>query len=167
MESVSCERPLYLMMVGLPGCGKSTYYTNKLGKFDPFLYSSDAEVEILAAQAGVTYSEAFASSINAATRLAEAGRAAALAEGRNIVDDHTNLTVKTRARRLKDVPAKYMKTAFVFEVETAELNRRRALRVGKTIPKNVLHSMAQTYVIPMLSEGFDAVVYVTSAGVAQ
>jgi hypothetical protein len=64
---------------------------------------------------------------------------------------------------LQQIPSNYKKVAIVFEIDDDELNRRlneRSNATGKTIPPHVIKSMAQSYIPPTKSEGFDEVKFV-------
>ena len=79
---------------------------------------------------------------------------------RNIIIDQTNLTVKSRAKKLNKLSEEYKKIGIVFVVTADELERRlneRAAEGGKSIPQHVLDNMIGYYVPPSRSE-FDEII---------
>lgn len=127
--------------------------------------STDDMIEEYAAEKGLTYSEAFSKvdfkSLN--TRFKYAIKAA-VEEGKDLIIDRTNMTVKGRRELLK-LAEGYEAHAVVFIVTDAVLEKRlkeRAANTGKFIPKHVVENMAKSYVAPTKDEGFVAVTYIRS-----
>ncbi len=150
------RKPHCYFLVGLPGSGKSTWAEQR---FLMPIVSSDKWVERLAEQLGKTYNEAFADVIKEATLLFNKEIDALIEARRDFVWDQTNLNVKTRAGKLSRIKG-YDIIATVFEIESEELERRRAGRPEKTIPAHILKSMADTYQVPTVDEGFMKVTFV-------
>ncbi len=154
-----------IMLVGVPGCGKSTWVEtfNESGKFT--VISMDYFIEELGKPEGLLYSAAFDKYAGVAARQMKEQLREALKNQENIIWDQTNLTVKSRRKKLKAVPDDYNKTAVVFEVGGPELERRRALReeaIGKIVPAFVLQRMHVSYARPTKNEGFDVIKIITS-----
>lgn len=155
--------PKLYVMVGVPGSGKSTMIKHLKTKLDdPYIYSTDDHIEIFAALAGKTYSDVFKEKIQDATNMADRGLVEAVAAGRDIIWDQTNMAAKKRATILRRVTPDYFKIAWAIRppatpTEWALLKRRLADRPGKTIPPQVVASMASQYQEPDLEEGFDDV----------
>ncbi len=154
--------PTCNILVGLPGTGKSTLACYSTGY--EFVYSTDKFIEDIAKHFGVTYNEAFAGNIEAATLSMDTHLAKAIAERRDIIWDQTNLTVSKRKRileRFKDTDYVMICTCIMPPTEEykAEWRRRLDSRVGKTIPEEVLAKMVSSYWLPTASEGFDRVDY--------
>jgi predicted kinase len=125
--------------------------------------SSDDHVNRFAAENGMTYSQAFkVVDLKAIERdLMETFRAA-LAAGRSVVIDRTNMSQKTRRRFLSLVPATHECEAVVFELDPAVLQERldrRAAETGKAIPPFVIEQMRKSYQPPTTEEGFTRVVF--------
>jgi predicted kinase len=155
----------FYMMCGLPGTGKSTWIQNfrELNNlYGPTLniqiISTDNIIESIASQHNLTYNEIFGDiTYSFAEKMMY--KIADLTFKSNEYDvviwDQTNLTVGTRAKKLKLVPTEYKKIAVYFSIpETWE---ERLNRPGKTIPKNVIDNMKKNLQIPELSEGFDKI----------
>lgn len=174
--------PSAIVLCGLPATGKSTWVKNSLFWFDEFAQhfvtvSSDSQIEQIARAQGMTYNQVFADKTLLDQAMAEMDLSVtyAMPDNCNIVWDQTNLTVKKRRQvinRLRgsahpSMPrANYKITAVVFQPPSASWQRdwenRLKSRDGKTIPANVLKSMAEQYVMPTVDEGFDRVIYVNT-----
>lgn len=147
------------MLVGLPGCGKSTWVKNYFTEAVPVI-STDWIVEVIADRYGMTYNDVFGDiTYNFAERMMHKIALDLVARGdRTIVWDQTNLTIGSRAKKLAMFPD-YSKIAVV--VSTPDDHAQRlASRTGKDIPANVLTSMASKYQKPSFAEGFDVILEV-------
>lgn len=157
--------PEIIVMIGLPGSGKSTWRDNMLAN-SPDSYvviSSDDELESMADHEGISYSEAHKKYIGKSTAISKQKFREAINKGKNIIWDQTNLSPKKRKGILNQVPASYKKTAIAFEVTSEELKQRLAKReqeTGKHIPPHVMKNMARAYRPPTKEEGFDNVIFV-------
>ena len=159
----------FYMLVGAPASGKSTFVkdflaTRKDQKFT--VISSDDIImdwgRIL--DPNINYSDAFAvANYKEVQKELNERLNSAIANLENIIWDQTNLTSKSRKGRVSRIPKIYRKTAVVFELEHDELFRRlehRAQQEGKHIPKKVVTDMLNTYEKPVVSEGFDKIIFV-------
>lgn len=148
----------FIMLVGLPASGKSTFV--KEWRLGEAVVSSDDYIETEATAAGKTYDEFFSPEIyKEAENYMNVVFENAIKDKNSIIWDQTNLSVKKRMSVLKRVPAEYTKIAVVFETPSSEeWNRRLNSRPGKTIPKHVLDSMLTNFVYPSLDEGFDKII---------
>ena len=154
-------KPTLIMLVGLPGTGKSTWISESGFWAHPvtMILSTDNFIETVASGEGKTYSEVFPMAIKAAEKNLEEGLDYAIQAGMNIVWDQTNLSVSSRKKKLQKIPAHYRKVAKVFlptNEHEAWLNSPE--RAGKVIPKNVLDYMRATFQMPTVDEGFDEVI---------
>lgn len=157
------DGPVLWMLVGVPGSGKSTWIT-KLDVLeegrgrDTTVLSTDYFIEFMAREMNKTYDEIFKDTIKDAEKKMYADLEWAISKGHNLVWDQTNLTVKTRQKKLAKVPAHYKKIGVWFPTpEESELQRRLASRPGKTIPEYILGPMIEMMEQPTLKEGFDIV----------
>ena len=147
------------MLIGVPGAGKSTWIKNC--GIDAVILSTDDKIEAAAVAEGKTYNDMFKSVIGAAEKQMHADAAAAFAAGRDVIWDQTNVTAKTRGKKLNRVPAHYEKVAVYFVTpDNAELQRRLANRPGKTIPANIVMGMVSQLEMPTVEEGFDRIIVV-------
>lgn len=148
----------FVMMVGIPCSGKSTYVRNNFS--DWVVLSTDDYIEEKAEAEGKTYGEVFKLYIKDAESVLERKLQSAIDQGKNIVWDQTNGTVKSRAKKLKKIPNDYTKTACLVYVplyDALSRNITRADNTGKYIPESVIESMLKQQQPPTEKEGFDGV----------
>lgn len=155
--------PLFIMMVGVPGSGKSTdvAFIKEHVLPDAVVASSDAIIEREAAKLGVNYTEAF-NAVNQDSVQKEFWNdiQEALDGNKSLIVDRTNLSEQSRKRFMNMVPDYYMRLAFVYRVDDTELKNRLQAResaTGKHIPDNVMENMKKTFKEPTKSEGFDVI----------
>lgn len=72
----------------------------------------------------------------------------------SIIWDQTNLTAKTRKRKLEMFGPEYRKIAVVFPIPE-DHEKRLSNRAGKFIPPQVIEGMKKSYQAPARDEGFD------------
>lgn len=147
------------MLIGVPGSGKSTWIANlNEDMSNTVVISSDNIIERRAAEQGLTYSDVFQNEIKSATAEMNQNLKAAIAQGKNVIWDQTNLTAKNRKSKLAMFPEEYVKIAVFFPTpDNDEWQRRLANRPGKVIPNNILLGMNSQLEQPSLKEGFDQV----------
>ena len=152
--------PELVMLCGIPCSGKSTY-VNKLLAYeywkDAIVLSTDNYIEEQAKRLGMTYNEVFQDCIDEATRQLEMSFVRAKEEGKRIIWDQTNLSIKTRKKKLIKVPSIYKRTVVWFRVDLEEALKRNGTREGKFIPESILKRMYHQFEVPTLEEGFDFV----------
>jgi len=149
-----------VMLCGIPCSGKSTY-VNKLLTYEYWensvVLSTDNYIEEQAKRLGMTYNEVFQDCIDEATRQLEMSFVRAKEEGKRIIYDQTNLSIKTRKKKLTKVPSIYKRTVVWFQVDLEEALERNKNREGKFIPESILKRMYHQFEVPTLEEGFDFV----------
>jgi predicted kinase len=154
-----------VMLCGIPTSGKSTY-VNKLKKLDYWkdavVLSTDNYIEDKAQRLGLTYNEVFDDVIPDATRELEIEFNWAKSKGRNIIWDQTNLSVKTRKKKLSKLPSIYKRGVVYFIISLEDALERNKHREGKFIPESILKRMWHQFEIPTLEENFDYVEKVES-----
>jgi predicted kinase len=142
------------MMVGVPGCGKTTWIKNQLWTRDCVIVSTDFFVEQYALSVGSTYSEVFEQYMPTAVKLMASQVARARDDGKDIIWDQTSTTVATRKKKFNMLPD-YYAIAVVFNTPPVqELVRRLNSRPGKMIPLNVVTNMINNFEMPTEEEGF-------------
>ncbi len=156
----------YIMLVGFPGSGKSTYIKQLMAEFpekDYVVCSTDDLITAWGEAEGLNYTQAIQKfGTKKSDKAFKIQIKQALNTRRNIIIDRTNLSPNARRKMLSQVPAEYKKMAFVFEVAPEELARRlekRANETGKVIPERVMAQMKTYYQPPSRSE-FDEIKYV-------
>lgn len=174
LNKITSPKATMIMLIGPPGSGKSTYINDLLmiknalcnDNYKVVVISTDDIFEELAKDAGITYTEAFDKfSFKEIEREMFNRLDTAIKENRDIIIDQTNMSVKSRARKLQKFPSNYHKEAVVFNVDRVELDRRlneREKETGKIIPKFVVDSMLRSYQEPTKAEGFDLIKYGTT-----
>lgn len=151
--------PKLFMLIGIPGSGKSTWIKNQ--KHNAVIVSTDDIIEREAARQNKTYSDVFDQTIKKATQEMQQDLRQAIAQQQDIIWDQTNLTAKSRASKLRQIPNTYEKIAVFFPTpDREELTKRLDSRAGKTIPTYVIKSMADNLETPSPAEGFDQVIFV-------
>jgi tRNA uridine 5-carbamoylmethylation protein Kti12 len=149
-----------VMLVGIPTSGKSTY-VDKLLSLDYWknsvVLSTDYYIEFYAKEQGKTYNEVFDEHIKEATKMMEKLIPYAIDNGKDIIWDQTNLSVKARKKKLSKLPSYCHRGAVYFEIALEEALERNNHREGKFIPKDILKRMYHQFEKPTVSEGFDYV----------
>lgn len=154
-----------ILLIGLPGSGKSTYARNfVMNNSDYIILSSDNIIERLAKEEGKVYNdEAYVNYRDIAEREYKCNLGNAINKKLNIIVDRTNQTIAARRKILSRLPKTYKKTAIIFNVTRDELNKRlekRRIETGKEISQQVLDTMVGFYVEPSMDEGFDEIIKV-------
>jgi tRNA uridine 5-carbamoylmethylation protein Kti12 len=150
-------------MIGLPGSGKSYVAdTIRIGReydFNGWICSTDGVIDNIAEEYGLTYNDCFKDLIDFATKQYNRDVAMGVAEGCDIILDQTNLTAKSRARKLAAIPKSYKKVAVVVPTQITDPARwqKQLNRPGKTIPVDVINEMVTNFQYPTFAEGFDEI----------
>ncbi len=148
------------MLIGVPGSGKSTWTANQDWAKDIPVVSSDRFIDAHAEKEGKTYNEVFDEYVKIATKLMENQVLICKANNLDVIWDQTNMSAKSRAKKLAMLDG-YEKIAVVFRTpEKAELDRRLASRPGKHISEAIIKNMIESYVEPTEEEGFKEIWYV-------
>lgn len=155
MKVSDVETPELIMMVGAPATGKTTMIRQLLNdnpEKDYVVLSTDDIFMLLGAEKGLTYDQAFNTiSFKKVNSKFFNDLRQAINNDRNIIIDQTNMSKKSRARKLNLLSKKYKKIAYVFQVDREELNRRladRAETAGKSIPIKVVDQMLDNFQMP-------------------
>jgi predicted kinase len=152
------KRTKVYLLVGAPGCGKSTWAKEMVEK--------DSLIVLLCPD---TFRARFGTSEGDQSVSAKAfeatryGLDAALADGKDVIVDATNMYKKARKQFL-DIARKYLADteAVVFEVDRdtlLERNKTRGEKGGRNVPVEVIDNMLAKYQKPDLDE-FDTVTFI-------
>lgn len=155
---------------GLPALGKSTYTKDiqeAFPKIDFHVMSVDSEIEAIARDRGLTYDEVFDEVREDARTTAQNKLSYAFANGKHVIWDQVNINQHYRIKSLKEMPKGYSKHASVFlpPKNDDEFNLwmiRLNSRPGKTLPMDVLMTMADHYTLPTITDGFKTCMYIDS-----
>lgn len=149
-----------IVLCGLPGTGKSTE-TDRYRKLDDwFVYSTDDYLEAVAEYHGTTYNEVFEQYIKQATSEMNQKLADAIAAGKSIIWDQTNLSRKKRKKILRQVGDTYKRECWYFPLYAGQYENWRTRlnkREGKHITDKAVKQMIEQFEQPLPSEGFDQV----------
>lgn len=127
--------PRYIVLIGLPGCGKSTVAAGLVDAGYVHINADSVRAELYGDEAVQGKSEAVFG-------LVYARLDAALAAGEKIVIDLTNLTRKGRRDFVDKARQAGRRPVFLFlDVPLSECARRNAVR-GRQVPAEVLQNMA-------------------------
>lgn len=153
---------LYLLC-GVPGSGKSTwtsnfYQRNFMNNIIRILSTDDIIMNIANIH-NLTYNEVFSDiTYSFAERMMFNLAKYAVERANVIIWDQTNLTPKSRAKKLNMIPATWNRYAVVFNTpEEEELAKRLSSRKGKDIPDGVMYNMKKSFVNPTKDEGFNRI----------
>jgi predicted kinase len=134
----SSRRPECVILIGLPGAGKTTFSRTRYPAYDHV--SKDT----------------LPGSSNKQARQ-DAALASALTAGRSVVVDNTNVTAAERAAIIRIARAHGARVVgYYIEAATREAVARNEQRSGRAkVPKVAIFTAAKRLVPPELSEGFD------------
>lgn len=157
--------PTVYMLIGLPGSGKTTWRENTIASSDEefVVISQDDMIDNFAWQNNLTYNEAFKiAPLHDFAKQARADFRKAIAERKSIIIDRTNMSKKTRASFLSQVPRDYKIVGVMFHCDDALLYKRikdRGDRTGKYISSAVIERMKANFEEPSLDE-FQYIIHV-------
>lgn len=159
----SKEAPEAIVLVGVPGSGKSTWINQFLASSNKqyVVLSSDAVIEEIAAAKGLTYADVFKDSIGIATGRVKARFREAMNNRENFIIDQTNVSKKKRRGIIQQLPKGYIAKAVVFNTEDSVVKERlktRAAATGKHIPDFVMKDMYDRWETPTRDEGFAEII---------
>jgi predicted kinase len=170
----------FVVLVGPPAIGKSTYTKKALADLQPIVINRDEVVENLSNEAGLTYNEYYARLGDSdladlrekVERVVQTQFKQAIDNRNNIVVDMTHMNKNSRKKTLKYInESDYEKVAVVFKFDHSMIphlqkisaNRTKELRqVGKIkyIPDHVFYEMADRFEPVDNEEGFDTIVHI-------
>lgn len=159
--------PEFIMLIGLPGCGKSTII-KMIREVNPqrayVVTSSDDLIMEYATKNNLSYREAHDMLDPDTLRNMLVAQAADLfSRDVSIINDQTNLTDGIRKSKLSMVPPHYIKRAVVIrkpiDVILRQQNSPERLAQGKTIPSEVMNIMISEFTNPDPKD-FDEIIVV-------
>ena len=158
---VKAVEPLFLvMLIGLPGSGKSTAAARGAAAMRSQgraveIVGTDAFLEAEAKRRGLSYAAVFAEAFKAAERQMWTQAREAIRQRRSVIWDQTNLRVEARSRRLRLFPEEYQRIAVVMPTPDHEAWERNLNRPpDRVVPRNVFDRMRAQFEPPSKEEGF-------------
>ena len=158
-------KPKFTMLIGLPGCGKSTLANKFKDDSNKVILSSDSIREELFGDENeqMEPERVFATMFYRAIR--------ALENNCDVIYDATNINRKLRINTLdrlkKAVSRPFNTEAVVVYTDIAEVKRRNASR-DRVVPEYVIDNMLKNFELPTYNEGWDIIVvyYSTEPNIA-
>lgn len=143
------SKPKAIFMVGLPGCGKSTYIQKNCS--DYLVVSRDAQIHKL--EPGLSYHDAWEKvDQNEVNKMFEQDLSSAISSNKNIIIDMTNLTYKGRRKFYDRLKSKYSVKNIVLMPDFSVVLSRNSERTGKVIPKDIIINMMKNAYLPFENE---------------
>lgn len=147
---------IFIMTVGVPGSGKSTYFKKMEDKKNwVYISSDDIREELFGSAQDQKHNQEVFQEMR--KRSAEAIR-----QNKNIYYDATNINRKKRRNFLKDMKMiaqghSYSFECILFTVPAQICKERNAIRERK-VPENVIERMVRQFQVPTFSEGWDNII---------
>ena len=157
---MAVEPPLLVMLVGLPGSGKSTaagrlVSTIRSQERPCEIVGTDAYLEAEAVRRGLPYITVFAEQFDVADAVMWRQAKEAIRRRISVIWDQTNLTVSARRRRLRLFPSDYLRIAAVMAATDDEAWERNLARgPDRAVPEDAFHRMRAEFCRPSREEGF-------------
>lgn len=156
IEDIRDQDKTMLILIGVPGSGKSTWVESS--ELDYWIASTDNTISYIADEFQMTYDEAFKDLYPFAENIFWRDITNCLSTSSYpFIVDRTNLSKKSRCRLIQMAKRAGWKVGFVFfQTPEPEIWKERLDgRKDKTIPHDVLKSMAENLKYPEADEGFD------------
>lgn len=152
---------LFIMTVGVPGSGKSTYF-KKIKDKENWVYisSDDIREELFGSAQNQEHNQEVFQEMR--KRSVEAIR-----QNKNVYYDATNINRKKRRNFLKDMKMSALGHSYSFEcilfaVPAQICKERNAIRERK-VPENVIERMVKQFQVPAFSEGWNNIIRLAPA----
>ena len=157
---MAVEPPLLVMLVGLPGSGKSTAAKRLASVISSQgrpceIIGTDVYLEAEAARRGLSYTAIFAEQRHLADAIMWSRAKEAIRRRISVIWDQTNLTANARRWRLRLFPEDYLRIAAVRPATDDEARERNLARgPGRAVPERVFDRMRAELRRPSREEGF-------------
>ena len=157
---MAVEPPLLVMLVGLPGSGKSTAAKRLVSVISSQgrpceIIGIDVYLEAEAARRGLSYTAIFAEQRHLADAIMWSRAKEAIRRRISVIWDQTNLTTNARRWRLRLFPEDYLRIAAVMHATGDKAWERNLARgPGRAVPEHVFDRMRAELRRPSREEGF-------------
>jgi predicted kinase len=151
---------IIIILIGIPGSGKSTFAKNYVAENPDFvILSSDAmRAEFGKGEEDLTVT-------NLVFKILKQRVEYFMQNGTPIIIDATNMDIKSRKDYIQSAKKfQYNVVAYDFQCtkeQALQRNIERGAKGGRNVPEFVLEKMISKYVAPSAVEGFDAINIVT------
>lgn len=154
-------RPKFIMLIGIPGCGKTTYCKAYKAENPNTIHLSSDEIRMAMTNNNPEYTK---EENNFVFKYMSDEALKELNNGNNVLYDATNLTRKSRKTILERLPKYCEVNAIIFTPTIQECierdNQRESLaKVGA----DVIDKMVRRFQIPYYNEGFDSIDIITTS----
>lgn len=146
-------KPKFIMLVGIPGSGKTTYATILTLVTDAIHLSSDG------IRAELYGDEATQGNPSEVFEIMHKRTLEALASGFDVIYDATNITRKDRASIISKLPEHVRIECHVMQTPI-EICIKRDFERTRSVGKHVIDRMFKRFQAPEYDEGFDSIAYV-------
>lgn len=143
-------RPKFIMLVGIPGSGKSTY-AKRISVNKNYIHLSSDGI-----RAELYGDEATQGNPSVVFDIMHKRTLEALADGNNVIYDATNVTRRDRASIMSKIP-KYVETECHIVWAPIETCIERDSKRERTVGKEVIDRMLKRFQAPYYDEGFDSI----------
>lgn len=145
--------PKFIMLVGLPASGKTTWAKEYSSKFHDLIHlESDAVREEMFGQDKDKYSR---TKTNKVFEEMKNRTLIFLKQGLSVIYDATNMSYKDRRSILNQIPKNIERVAVTFAVPASVCRARDDVRVNR-VGSDVIDKMMERFEMPLLKEGFDS-----------
>ena len=146
-----------IMMIGIPGSGKSTYARHLMNHLDNVvIHSSDSiRKELSGSEQETTINKEVFSLLHRRMMID-------LQHGKDVIYDATNLDVRNRRNIIRLVRSQLKGVEIIAMVMDSDMEECKAfnLKRERVVPDHILNKMQKDYTVPSLDEGFDRIVLV-------
>lgn len=147
------EETRFMMLVGLPASGKSTFAKEVIEGRDDIVYLSSDEI-----RKEIYGDENIQDNPARIFKLMEGRTKQAFKDGKHVIYDATNVSRKRRRGLLQQLPKNIHKTAVYFATDFNVVKNQNSSR-ERVVPQEVIDKMYKTLQVPIYSEGWDNIVF--------